>query len=236
MRQAYEWCGSSSYETSGYAMLQQNASGYDIPIFMSETGCNNPEPRTFDDQAAIFGVMAGTWSGAIIYEWIQESNNYGLISYGPSAAATATGSAVVGGFTRTGSPTPISPDFENLSSQWATLNPTGVSMNDYSPTANPPACPTYTKALWEVSGNVPLPTLGQKGVHYTTAFATKGSGSGTSTSSSSASTATRASSVALRKRDLAGFWSGLGKWSKANPVTWFFICSVGAILGIAILA
>jgi len=59
---AYEWCGQSTYDTSGYSMLQQNASSYNIPIFFSETGCNTPEPRLFADQAAIFGnSMSGTW-------------------------------------------------------------------------------------------------------------------------------------------------------------------------------
>ena len=79
----YEWCGDSSYDVSGYSMLEQNATDLNIPIFISETGCNKPLPRLFKDQAAIFGQkMSNTWSGAIIYEWIQEANKYGLISYG----------------------------------------------------------------------------------------------------------------------------------------------------------
>ena len=79
----YEWCGVSTYPGSGYSMLQRNASSYNIPIFISETGCKIPRPRLFADQAAIFGPdMADTWSGAIVYEWIQEANEYGLISYG----------------------------------------------------------------------------------------------------------------------------------------------------------
>ena len=63
----YEWCGASSYEGSGYSMLEQNATDYNIPIFISETGCRKPPPRLFDDQDSIFGTdMANTWSGAII--------------------------------------------------------------------------------------------------------------------------------------------------------------------------
>ena len=81
----YEWCGDSSYDGSGYSMLEQNATSLNIPIFISETGCNKPPPRLFTDQAAIFGQnMSNTWSGAIIYEWIEEANSYGLISYGMS--------------------------------------------------------------------------------------------------------------------------------------------------------
>lgn len=79
----YEWCGESSYEVSGYSMLQQNASDYNLPLFVSETGCRIPKPRRFDDQAAILGRnMSDTWSGTIVYEWISEENDYGLISYG----------------------------------------------------------------------------------------------------------------------------------------------------------
>ena len=142
--------------------LEKNASTYDLPIFFSETGCNTPEPRTFDDQSAIFGSqMESTWSGAIIYEWIEETNNYGLISYGPPAGASATASGVVGGYTRSGTPTPISPDFDNLSSQWATLSPSGISMAAYTPSLTPPACPGFTAGSWEIDGDVALPTLGQ---------------------------------------------------------------------------
>ncbi len=96
---SYEWCGQSSYMQSGYSILQGYAQGYPVPIFFSEDGCNTVPPRTFDDQAAIFGPqMANSWSGAIIYEWIQETNNYGLVNYGPFAGASVIeGSSVING-------------------------------------------------------------------------------------------------------------------------------------------
>lgn len=97
---SYEWCGSqSSYTISGYNILQQYANGYPVPIFLSEDGCNTVPPRTFNDQSAIFGPqMSGTWSGAIIYEWIQETNDYGLVSYGPFAGSDVTeGTSVIDG-------------------------------------------------------------------------------------------------------------------------------------------
>ncbi|CAI7640907.1 unnamed protein product [Penicillium palitans] len=163
---AYEWCGASTYEQSGYNILQKNATDYPIPIFFSETGCNTPSPRTFEDQAAIFGEhMSDTWSGSIIYEWIQETNDYGLISYGPSVdAATATASSIEDGFTRKGTPTPVSPDFNNLKSQWATLHPTGVALSAYRKSASSLTaieCPASTSGGWAVDPNSPLPTLGQ---------------------------------------------------------------------------
>ena len=81
---SYRWCGAgATFQTSGYATLEESFKDYPAPVFISETGCNTVPPRDFGDQAAVFGAnMTDTWSGAIVYEWIREMNNYGLISYG----------------------------------------------------------------------------------------------------------------------------------------------------------
>jgi hypothetical protein len=248
---AYEWCGDATYQTSGYEFLQQNASDYNIPIFFSETGCNTPMPRTFGDQSAILGSeMDGTWSGAIIYEWIQEANGYGLVSYGPSAAATATATNVVAGFTRGGSPTPISPDWQNLSQQWATLNPTGVQEAAYTPSLSPPACPAYTSGAWLVNPDTPLPTVGQAvvqssgdsssattgssgssgatstGKSSSGASSTRASGSGSSSGSAAASSGTSSGAAAASSGGAAravGFASGEMPWVVMGAVT--VLCS-----------
>ena len=97
---SYEWCGTqTSYEVSGYMALQKEFENYPAPVFFSETGCNTVPPRDFADQTAIFGPnMLSTWSGAIIYEWIQELNNYGLVSYGPFAGnGVQQGTSVIDG-------------------------------------------------------------------------------------------------------------------------------------------
>ena len=160
----YEWCGGSSYQGSGYAMLEQNATDYNIPIFISETGCRKPAPRLFDDQQSIFGSdMANTWSGAIIYEWVEEMNDYGLISYGPKVDPEVSTDAL-DGYPRSGTPTPVSPDYSNLQKHWATLTPAGVKLSAYTGSTaslSPPACPTSTKDGWVVNGNAKLPSLGQ---------------------------------------------------------------------------
>jgi 1,3-beta-glucanosyltransferase GAS1 len=144
---SYEWCGASStYVTSGYSALEAMSANYSIPIFFSETGCNVAPPRTFTDQAAIFGPnMSATWSGSIVYEWVQETNDYGLVSY-PAEGVS-------------GYPQPIEPDFSNLAEQWKTLTPSGVAEAAYTPSLSPPACPSASDG-WLVNGDVPLPTLG----------------------------------------------------------------------------
>lgn len=155
-------CGEATFETSGYIFLQKNASNYNIPIFFSETGCNVLPPRTFDDQATIFGdKMVDTWSGAIIYEWIQETNNYGLVSY-PLSGDAPTGGNADAQFGRNGTPQPVNPDFENLSKHWAAISPTGIRADDYKPSLTPPPCPDYTSGAWAVARDAQLPTIGHE--------------------------------------------------------------------------
>lgn len=203
---AYEWCGNNNLQTSGYSTLNTYAESYNIPIFFSETGCNTVPPRDFADQSAIFGPsMNDIWSGAIIYEWIEETNNYGLISYGPMVSATATDAGVVAGISRTGTPTPVSPDFTNLQNQWKTLTPTGVASSAYSPSLTPPACPSSTAGGWLVDGDVKLPSIGQVLVTGTSSVATS---TGTATGSAASATATKKSS-ANGGKEIAGMSAGL---------------------------
>jgi 1,3-beta-glucanosyltransferase GAS1 len=150
---AYEWCGDSDFNISGYSNLNSMVTDYPVPIFFSETGCNAVEPRTFQDQSAIFGPdMSPYWSGSIIYEWIQEENNYGLISYGPPGPT---------GFVRSGTPTPVVPDFDNLKTQWASASPESTRADDYQANVTPPACPGAKVDSWSIDGNVPLPSLNE---------------------------------------------------------------------------
>ena len=178
----YEWCGSNTFDGSGYNELVTNATGLQIPIFISETGCHEPEPRLFQDQNSIFGKdMNESWSGAIIYEWIEEANSYGLISYGPTT--NSDNPTALDGYPRSGTPSPVSPDYSNLKAHWATLNPTGVALSDYSAQASsltPIACPSSTPNGWIVDASASLPSVGQ-----TLNTATSAGGSPTGTASPS---------------------------------------------------
>ena len=202
---AYEWCGNTvDYMTSGYSSLQNQANGYPAPIFFSETGCITPPPRTFADQAAILGPqMDSTWSGAIVYEWIQEANKYGLVSY-------SGGDEDSGGIVRSGTPVPRSPDYTDLKSQWATLKPTGVKLSDYSASASQittPACPSSTPSGWGINGNPAIPTIGQK-FNPSASQATVASQTGSPTSSSASASPTAGS--ANGGQEVAGMAVGLG--------------------------
>jgi hypothetical protein len=204
---SYSWCGASSYMQSGYDQLEKNSEPLHIPIFMSETGCNTNRPRDFKDQEAIFGDMADTWSGSIVYEWIEEANNYGIVSYGPKVDP-ASPSAPPDGFPRSGTPVPVQPDFSNLGNVWKTLNPSGVKASAYNPSQSAVECPAFTAGAWEVNPTAALPTLGQ--VHSFQqggASATQSGGSSASPTGSQAAASPSASKGAAPDnlgRDLKG--------------------------------
>ncbi|EEH44506.2 uncharacterized protein PADG_00795 [Paracoccidioides brasiliensis Pb18] len=164
---AYEWCGKSTFNISGYNNLQAQAEGYPVPIFFSETGCNTVRPREFEDLSAILGPqMTGTWSGAMVYEWIQEMNNYGLITYGKQLDGDGytVDPSALDGFSRRGTPTPVNPDFTNLKSRFASLSPIGTSLPDYSryiSEVTVPPCPLSTPNGWAVDPSSDLPSRGE---------------------------------------------------------------------------
>lgn len=101
----YEWCGYSSYSTSGYRDRTLEFSEYPKPIFFSEFGCNTMNPRPFTEVEALFGLtMSKVWSGGIAYEYFQHDNNYGVVQEN-----------------KNGTITPLD-DFDTLSLRYATTN------------------------------------------------------------------------------------------------------------------
>ncbi|KAF2458692.1 Glucanosyltransferase-domain-containing protein [Lineolata rhizophorae] len=192
---AYEWCGDSTYRVSGYADLTANASDYNIPIFLSETGCNQVQPRDFADQEAIFSEpeMLDVWSGCIVYEWIQEANDYGLVQYGDPVDPSDP-DAPPDGYFRSGTPTPVQPDFNNLKSRWETLSPTGVQADEYTPSLDPPPCPAFTEGSWEVDPDGVLPQVGEElpAAGATTGSAASGSEGASETSGGASPSSTGA--------------------------------------------
>ncbi|KAF1351880.1 Glucanosyltransferase-domain-containing protein [Delphinella strobiligena] len=135
----YSWCGDSSYTASGYDVRTEEFSNYSVPAFFAEYGCNTVQPRTFSEVEAIYGEnMTHVWSGAIVYMYFQEDNDYGLVSVSGNTVSTLS-------------------DFSYLSSRMATVSPPSqVNSASYSPTNNPQACPTVDSGSWEAEAT-PLP-------------------------------------------------------------------------------
>jgi hypothetical protein len=80
---SYQWCGKSSFEGSGYDKLVEDYSNYSLPVFFTEYGCNESPPRQWEEVGALYSdKMTGVFSGGLVYEFSQESNNYGLVEIG----------------------------------------------------------------------------------------------------------------------------------------------------------
>lgn len=121
---SYSYCGdASSFEIAGYDKLVKWFSNTTIPVFFSEYGCNDPTPRPFDEVPLIYGPQMTVLSGGLVYEWTQESSNYGLMQANDNGSASLLG------------------DFDRLQGQFNKLNITLITaQNETATNLQPPRC------------------------------------------------------------------------------------------------
>lgn len=133
----YEWCGASTFQESGYQARTEEFASWNIPVFLSEYGCNAVEPRLFTEVQAIFGTeMTVVWSGGVVFEYFQDVNNYGLVSLDGSSISLMEG-------------------YTSYSNQMKSIAPSSTNAASYTPTnLNAAACPTQN-STWDVSTNLP---------------------------------------------------------------------------------
>ena len=140
----YEWCGDSTYETSGYASRTAEFTGYSVPAFFAEYGCNTQgggaAGRKFTEVAALYGdQMSPVFSGGFVYEYFEEENDYGLASVSGNTVSTLA-------------------DFNAWKTQIASVSPSSVNAASYSPTNTVgQSCPTVD-AKWQAASS-PLPPV-----------------------------------------------------------------------------
>ena len=125
--------------------------------------------------------------------------------------------AALDGYPRSGTPTPVAPDYSNLKKHWATLGPSGVKSSDYTPSKKPPACPTATVSGWMVDGDVKLPSLGQvldraTVSSKTTTTTATASGSAAKASATGKGAATGGREIASMGAGLVGVMLGFIVW------------------------
>ncbi|ODQ67059.1 hypothetical protein NADFUDRAFT_81674 [Nadsonia fulvescens var. elongata DSM 6958] len=133
----YEWCGSSTFEKSGYADRTDEFKNLTVPVFFSEYGCNEVRPRQFSEVAALYSDdMTDVWSGGIVYMYYEEANNYGLVSISDNKVQTLS-------------------DFNNLSKAMATISPSIRASSDASIPSGTFQCPASTQSDWKASPSLP---------------------------------------------------------------------------------
>ncbi|KAL1970919.1 hypothetical protein VTN77DRAFT_2753 [Rasamsonia byssochlamydoides] len=140
----YEWCGdSATFQTSGYSNLVQDFQNYSVPYFFAEYGCITVQPRAFNNIPVMYGPdMENVLNGGIVYEYFQDTNDFGLVTIEGNAVSTLAG-------------------YSSLSKEIASATPTGVNSASYTPTNTAlQACPTVD-ANWQASPKLP-PTPNQE--------------------------------------------------------------------------
>jgi hypothetical protein len=81
----YEWCGQSTFQTSGYQNRTEFFQNWNVPVFFAEYGCNTnaggAAKRTFQETGALYSSeMNKVFSGGIVYEYFEETNDYGIVA------------------------------------------------------------------------------------------------------------------------------------------------------------
>ncbi|KAL5355257.1 Glucanosyltransferase-domain-containing protein [Aspergillus floccosus] len=169
----YSWCDPSSFTTSGWDQKVKMFTGYGLPLFLSEYGCNT-NTRKFEEVSALYSTkMTGVYSGGLVYEYSQEPSNYGLVKVKDSKVSTL-------------------PDYDALKSAFEkTDNPEGDGGYNKTGGANP--CPAKQAPAWDVDNDA-LPAIPEPAKKYMTegagkapGFSGKGSqGAGTSSTGTAA--------------------------------------------------
>jgi hypothetical protein len=129
----YSWCDPSSFQISGWDQKVKNFTGYGIPIFLSEYGCNT-NTRKFEEVAALYNTeMTSVYSGGLVYEYSEEGSHYGLVTINSDGTITE------------------GPDYAALKTALAgTSDPSGTG--GYNATGGASNCPAKS-ANWEVTGD-----------------------------------------------------------------------------------
>lgn len=151
----YSWCDPSSFQISGWDQKVKNFTGYGIPLFLSEYGCNT-NTRKFEEVSALYSTkMTGVYSGGLVYEYSEESSHYGLVEISSDSVKEL-------------------PDYDALKTAFKkTDNPTGDGQ--YNSTGGASGCPAKNAPNWDVEGDS-LPAIPSPAKKYLTSGAGKGEG------------------------------------------------------------
>ncbi|CAG8022426.1 unnamed protein product [Penicillium salamii] len=172
----YSWCDPSSFEKSGWDQKVKNFTGYGLPLFLSEYGCNTNTRKWEEVEALYSEKMTPVYSGGLVYEYSEGGNDYGLVKISGDDVKT-------------------NKDYDALKTAFKkTDNPSGNGK--YNSTGGASGCPVQSKPNWDVSTDA-LPAIPSPAKKYLTQGAGKAvgfSGDGSQNSGTrSTSTATQGS-------------------------------------------
>lgn len=192
----YSWCN-TNFQESGWDQKVKNFTGYGLPLFLSEYGCIK-NGRSFGEVEALMNSeMTGVYSGGIVYQYAEESDNpgYGLVSIQGSSVSQMS-------------------DFTAYSTALS-ANPTPSGDGGFTSTTNTQACPSVD-ADWLVS-NTLLPAIPTGATKYMTEGAGTGPGLSGDGSQNAGGTSTGDAEPGSGSATTTAKASGTGKSAAIRP-------------------
>lgn len=151
----YSWCDPSSFQTSGWDQKVKNFTGYGLPLFLSEYGCNTNK-RQFQEVSSLYSTqMTAVYSGGLVYEYSEEGSNYGLVKIN-------------------GNDVTEKDDYTELKNALK-KSPTPEGDGNYNSTGGASGCPASDPPNWDVSNDA-LPAIPSPAKKFMTDGAGKGPG------------------------------------------------------------
>jgi hypothetical protein len=140
---SYSWCGAdATFQSSGYVDLVNMFKESAIPVFYSEYGCNEVQPRVFAEVETLYGEQMTALSGGLVYEYSQEEQDYGLVVINQNGSIT------------------LRTDYDNLQGQYNKLDKNLLeSANPTSTGIKPPACAPSLISAEQFSKNFTIPDV-----------------------------------------------------------------------------
>jgi hypothetical protein len=140
---SYSWCGAdATFQSSGYVDLVTMFNQSAIPVFYSEYGCNEVQPRVFTEVETLYGQQMTSLSGGLVYEYSQEEQDYGLVVINQNGSIT------------------LRQDYNNLQGQYNRLDKNLLeSANPSSTGIKPPACASSLISAAQFSKNFTIPAV-----------------------------------------------------------------------------
>jgi len=147
----YSWC-STNFIESGWDKKVKNFTGYGLPIFLSEYGCNHNVRDFGEIEALMHSNMTSVYSGGLMYEYTMEANKFGIVKI--------KGGDTRGGVDQTGEREELKPEFANFQ---AALKKWSAPKGDggYSKESKASECPQQSEN-WVVDNNLPKMPEGAK--------------------------------------------------------------------------
>lgn len=131
----YSWCN-SNYLTAGWDQKVETFSDYGIAIFLSEYGCTDNRPRTFEElESLMHENMTGVYSGGMMFEYSNEGNDFGIVEI-KGDAATGTVEEL--------------DEYDYFKSAMSNYPAPTSGNGGAATTTHAVSCPTFEAGTWEV--------------------------------------------------------------------------------------